>query len=198
MIKAVIFDFFGVIVNDALQVICDELAARDPEACAEAKDIIKAANHGLMPPDESNRRIAELLGVSAEEFRHRKTDGEMRNQAVLDCIRQLKRQYKTAVLTNATIGSLERRFTPEELRELFDEQVVSADIGYMKPEPQAYTIAAQRLGVAPEQCVFVDDRDGFCDAARATGMHAVHYRDFTQFKQELNRILSSGSEANHG
>lgn len=191
MAKAVIFDFFGVIVNDALQVICDELAARNPEACAEAKDVIKAANHGLMSPVESNRRLAGLLGVSVEEFRHRKTDGEMRNQAVLDCIRQLKGHYKTAVLTNATAGSLERRFTPKELRELFDEQVVSADIGYMKPEPQAYSITAQRLGVAPEQCVFVDDRDGFCDAARATGMQAVHYRDFAQFKQELDQILGA-------
>lgn len=192
MIKAVIFDFFGVIVNDALQVICDELAARDPKACVEVRDIIKAANHGLMEPAESNRRIAELLGISIEEFRSRKTNGEMRNQALLDCIKQLRGRYKTAVLSNATVGSLERRFSPAELRELFDEQVVSADIGYMKPEPEAYTVAAQRLGVEPSECVFTDDRDVFCQAARATGMQAIHYRDFAQFKGELECILDEG------
>lgn len=191
MIKAIIFDFFGVLVTDALQTICDELAVRNPQACSEVKDIIKAANHGLISPAESNQRIAGLLGVTVEQFRGRKTVGETRNQSVIEHIKSLRSQYKTAVLTNATAGSLERRFSPDELRELFDEQVISADIGYMKPEPEAYLITADRLEVRPEECVFVDDRSGFCDAARAVGMQAVHYRSFAQFKQDLEMILTA-------
>ena len=60
--------------------------------------------------------------------------------------------------------------------DLFDEVVVSADVGIAKPEPRIYAIAAQRLGLPAADCVFVDDLEPNVDAARAAGMHAIHFR----------------------
>jgi putative hydrolase of the HAD superfamily len=189
MIKAIIFDCFGVIVADALQVIHDELNAKNPAAATELRDLVRASNRGLLDSQKSNRRIAEILGISFEAYQNRIRDGEATDQRVLALAKQLRRSYKTAILSNISATGLAKRFTPEELRECFDQIIASADIGHAKPEPQAYTITAERLGVRPEECIFTDDRIDFCQAAQDAGMRAIVYRDFNQFKSELNGLL---------
>lgn len=64
---------------------------------------------------------------------------------------------------------------------------VSCNTGVRKPDPQAYLGAAQTLGVAPEQCLFVDDRGGNCKAAHAVGMQAVKFETAPQLREELKR-----------
>ena len=54
--------------------------------------------------------------------------------------------------------------------------LVSAEVGMAKPRPEIFQLAASRLGVPPEACVFVDDWDQNVDAARAVGMQAVLHR----------------------
>lgn len=91
-------------------------------------------------------------------------------------IRALRPPYKLAVLSNAD-RSLRRRLEQEmELLHLFDDVVVSAEVGMAKPEAALFRLAAERLGVPPEQCVFVDDWDQNVTAARAVGMQAVLHR----------------------
>jgi HAD superfamily hydrolase (TIGR01509 family) len=85
---------------------------------------------------------------------------------------------------------LGRRFQLSELADLFDVVVASGDIGYAKPEAAAYEITADRLGVRLDECVFVDDREPYCEAARGVGMQAIVYRDFAQFQAELQAMLA--------
>jgi HAD superfamily hydrolase (TIGR01509 family) len=63
---------------------------------------------------------------------------------------------------------------------------VSCRTQLRKPDPAAYELAAQRLGLGPEQVLFVDDRQANCDAARAIGLSAIH---FTGDVAELERSL---------
>jgi FMN phosphatase YigB (HAD superfamily) len=193
MIRAVIFDCFGVIITDALQAICDELNSRDPAACEQVKDLIKANNRGLILPEDSNEQIAGILGISVQEFRRRIDSGEAKDERLLDYIVGLRGTHKTAMLSNIAGNSLEHRFTADELERCFDTVVISGDIGFAKPEPQAYEITADRLGVRYDECVFTDDRDSFCEAARAVGMQAIHYTSFDRFKSELEQILAAES-----
>ncbi len=190
MIKAIIFDCFGVVLTDALQEIRAELARRDPAAAQEVRDIIAANNRGLMQPEESNARIAALLGTDSAALRSQVKAGEVRNKKLLAYILELRKTYKTAMLSNVAVSSLNRRFPEDELLEYFDEVVASAEIGYIKPAHEAYEITAERLGVKLEECVFTDDRPEFCMAAVATGMQAVVYTDFMQFHHDLSGLLS--------
>jgi HAD superfamily hydrolase (TIGR01509 family) len=192
MIKAIIFDCFGVIITDALQVICQELADKDPEACRQVHDLIKANNRGMITPEESNQQIAAILGVSVEEFRTKIADGEVKDKRVLNYAAELRSQYKTAMLSNIAHNSLDRRFAEHELEKSFDEVVVSGDIGFAKPEAQAYEITADRLGVRLDECIFTDDRESFCEAARTVGMQAILYESFPQFKQDLEEMTKGG------
>ena len=190
MIKAVIYDCLGVVISDALQIVCEELARRDPQAAKAVSDIIAANNRGFMEPAESNMQIAAILGCSVDEFRQRIASGEVKDEQLLAYIVDLKKRYKTGMLSNIGRGSLLRRFPDGELERYFDAVVVSAEIGYAKPQREAYLHAAESLGVAPTMCVFTDDRLPFCEAAEATGMKALLYTNFAQFKQDLTALLA--------
>ncbi len=189
MIKAIIFDCFGVLLTDAMQLLRAEVQDDDPAMAREISEIISANNHGLMQPAESNRRIAELLGVSIEELRSRVAGSEVRDKHLFDYIEKLRANYKTALLSNIAGSSLGRRFPDGELNRYFDAIVASGDIGYAKPEPEAYEITAERLGVRLDECVFTDDRELFCEGASSVGMRAILYTDFAQFAHELEALL---------
>ena len=59
---------------------------------------------------------------------------------------------------------------------LFDDIVCSAEVGMAKPEAAVFHLAAERLGVPPARCVFVDDWDRNVEAAQGVGMKAVLHR----------------------
>lgn len=58
----------------------------------------------------------------------------------------------------------------------FRQLLFSAELGMVKPDPRIFVLAAERLGTAPDEIVFVDDRAENVRAAAEVGMHAVHYR----------------------
>ncbi len=191
MIRAIIFDCFGVLVTDALQQMWDELQARDAAGAVEVRELVRASNKGLILPSESNQQVAKIFGLEYEEYRQKIIAGEVKNQELLDYVVSLRADYKTAMLSNIGSGSLARRFTDEELSQYFDVVVASGEIGYAKPEPEAYEITADKLAVRFDECVFTDDREEFCEAARAVGMQAICYQNFTQFRTDLEHALDS-------
>ncbi|TAH34114.1 HAD family phosphatase [Candidatus Saccharibacteria bacterium] len=190
MIRAVIFDCFGVLITDALQAICSELRQRDVAAADEVRNTVSLSNRGITDPEASSRKVASILGISYEEYRERIANGEVKNTELLHYIHELRASYKTALLSNIGKGSLLRRFTEDEFARYFDAVIASGDVGFAKPEPQIYEITADQLGVRFDECVFTDDREEFCEAARAVGMQAILYEDFLQFRTNLETLLS--------
>ncbi|MBP9761821.1 HAD-IA family hydrolase [Candidatus Saccharibacteria bacterium] len=190
MIRAIIFDCFGVVITDELKEIRADLARTNPDAAAEVSDILAANNRGYIGPDESSSRIAAILGQSLDQFRTVVARREIKNAALLEYIPTLRSVYKTAMLSNVALSSLNRRFPEHELRQYFDVVVTSAEIGHAKPDPEAYILAADRLGVRPDECVFTDDKESFCDAAELCGMRAIVYKSFEQFQGQLDTMLT--------
>jgi HAD superfamily hydrolase (TIGR01509 family) len=62
---------------------------------------------------------------------------------------------------------------------------VSCDTGFRKPDPDTYRHAAETLGVAPERCIFVDDRGRNCKGAASIGMGAVKFQSAAQLRAAL-------------
>jgi putative hydrolase of the HAD superfamily len=87
----------------------------------------------------------------------------------------LRRSYRTAILSNAD-ASLPARLRALRLDALCEAVVCSAEVGLAKPDPAIYRLAAARLGLPPEACLFVDDAEENVEAARQVGMAAVHHR----------------------
>ena len=80
------------------------------------------------------------------------------------------------ILSNADLSLRGRLESDLGIHHLFDDIVSSAEVGMAKPEAGIYTLAAERLGLSPGACVFVDDLDTNVEAAREVGMEAVLFR----------------------
>jgi putative hydrolase of the HAD superfamily len=114
------------------------------------------------------------------------------NRPMIDFVREVRdRGLRTALLTNNV-----REWEPlwrgklREIDELFEVVVDSAFVGMRKPDPAIYELTVARLGVAPEECVFVDDLEINCDAARSLGMSAVRFEHAGQAIPELRSALA--------
>jgi putative hydrolase of the HAD superfamily len=94
----------------------------------------------------------------------------------LQLVRDLRSAYKLAILSNADLSLRGRLEGDIGIHHLFDDVVCSAEVGMAKPEAGIYTLAAERLGLEPGECVFVDDLDTNVEAARQLGMQAVLFR----------------------
>ncbi len=77
----------------------------------------------------------------------------------------------------------------DELRQIFDELVISGEVGMRKPDPDIYLDSAERIGRAPSDCAFVDDLDLNVDAARRLGMFGVHHVDAESTAEQLETFL---------
>jgi putative hydrolase of the HAD superfamily len=105
-----------------------------------------------------------------------------------------ERGYRMAILTNNVREwePLWRSMLP--IDELFELVVDSGFEGVRKPDPRIYEVTLDRLGVAPEATLFVDDMEINCDAARALGMQAVWFRENAQAIDEIEQLLGQFSE----
>jgi putative hydrolase of the HAD superfamily len=114
------------------------------------------------------------------------------NRAMIDFVRGLRgRGVRTALLTNNV-----REWEPlwrsklPEVDELFEVVVDSAFVGLRKPDHAIFELTLERLGgVPPERCVFVDDLDVNCDAARELGMAAVRFENAERAIPEIEAFL---------
>jgi len=116
------------------------------------------------------------------------------NHEMIDLMRDLRgRGLRMALLTN-NVREWEPRWRSllPELDEVFEVVVDSAFVGMRKPEPEIYTLTVERLGggLRPADCVFVDDIDLNCQAARELGMTAVLFEDTEQARAEIERALA--------
>jgi putative hydrolase of the HAD superfamily len=114
------------------------------------------------------------------------------NPVMIDFVREVRsRGVRTALLTNNA-----REWEPlwrsklPEIDELFEVVVDSAFVGMRKPEPAIYELTMDRLGVRGDECVFVDDLEPNCAAARALGMIAVQFERPEQAVAELRAALA--------
>jgi HAD superfamily hydrolase (TIGR01509 family) len=185
MVTAIVFDCFGVILTDALSDIIAALEDNDPEKSARIKRLVQAASKGAIDATASRRAVAAELGLTLEDYSNTIRTNEKRNEPLLCYILELKNRYKTALLSNVISGGLEARFPHNELSEYFDIVIASGDVGWAKPEAQAYGLTANRLGVQLSECIMIDDRQEYCDGAIAVGMQAILFQSIEQLEDEL-------------
>jgi putative hydrolase of the HAD superfamily len=131
----------------------------------------------------------DLPVESAESFREEFFSGDRLDYELIDYIRALRPQYRTALLSNA-FSDLRALVTDYwHFADAFDALVVSAEEGLMKPDVRLYQIAVERLGVAPQEAVFIDDFERNIVGARQAGLHAIHFKDPQEARRQLAQLL---------
>ena len=206
MIRALISDFGGVLTTplaagflayEKEAPISLEDLGRAMQAAAEiyGEHPLHSLERGEITEVEFARRLAEQLADGFDLVRLRELYFERidPNGPMIDFIgEQRRRGLRTALLTNNV-----REWEPlwraklPELDEIFEIVVDSAFVGMRKPEPAIYELTIERLGggLRAEECLFVDDIELNCEAARALGMTAVRFEHADQAIAELESVL---------
>jgi putative hydrolase of the HAD superfamily len=208
-VRAVISDFGGVLTSPLFECFAayQRHSGVAPSELRDAMDRITAASggrhplheleRGLITEDEFLGRVEAALGrdVSLRGFRQIYFDALDRNDAMIELMLSLRgRGLRMALLTNNV-----REWEPHwrglipEIEEIFEIVVDSAFVGVRKPDPRIYELTVERLdpGLRPEECLFVDDVEVNCEAARALGMRAVHYRAVDEAVAEIQEAVGA-------
>ena len=185
--KAVIFDCFGVLTREGWFNFRDVYFGNDPGKRDQAGAALRQMNLGLINHDDFLEELARLAGVEKQDVRD--IDESVPDEKLFGYIeKELKPYYKIGMLSNAGGDWTEKLFGAKRAA-LFDEVVLSYQMGTVKPDPLMYQTIADRLGVLPEECVFVDDQERHCDGARRVGMKTVFHADTDKTIARIEELL---------
>lgn len=188
MIRGIVFDCYGVLVSGSL----DYLRSLTPaDRRQEFTDLARAADNGFISREEYVEGVSELIGKPAEAIYDIISQQEVKNPEMLAYVKELRKNYRTALLSNVGRGSIERLFSKEELAELFDVVALSSEIGMTKPSIEAYDYVASRLELSPEECVMVDDIALNAEGAEMAGMSAVVFTNIESCRQDIERLVGA-------
>lgn len=184
MIKAIVFDCFGVLAEDAWLPFKRKYIGDDTELANQVGDLGKQNEYGLITTDEYFAQTSELIGVDQALLRE-VLGRRVPNQELFEYIRtELKPKYKIGLLSNANYDVTKDLFTPEQAS-MFDATVMSFECKLIKPDERMFQLMADRLDVEPEECLFIDDVERYCVAAEEFGMRSVLYQSVEQIQQTL-------------
>ena len=187
VIRAIIFDCFGVLVGSSHQTL---LSLCPTERRIELMDASTSADYGYIDRETYEQRVAQIIGRDLTEVHDIISQKRIRNESLIAYAAQLHREYKTALLSNVGSNVIDRIFERDELDSLFDTIVLSYEVGMIKPNDDIYRLTAERLGLPPAACLMVDDREDFCAGADAAGMQALQFFSNDQVMSEVARKLA--------
>jgi putative hydrolase of the HAD superfamily len=110
------------------------------------------------------------------------------NPAMLAWIPRIKQAgFRLGILSNMPAGVLSYMLPRFPWLGQFDHLTWSCDLGIVKPDPAIYLHTVKKLGVAPDQALFIDNLEKNTAGAEAVGLHAALYQDVEQLQGELER-----------
>jgi epoxide hydrolase-like predicted phosphatase len=195
MIKAVVLDIGGVLEITPRtgweQTWADRLSLTRAQLIARLEPVWPRGEVGTVTLSEVEREIARALTLDEPELRALMRDvwteylGTLNDQ-LAGYFASLRPRYRTGILSNSFVGAREREQVAYGFAAICDVIVYSHEEGVKKPDERAYQIVCDRLGVRPDEMVFLDDVRACVEGARDAGMTAIQFHDNDQAIAELD------------
>lgn len=198
MIKAIAFDYDGVIKmreGDIFADICNYLNIKREDWERE----YFLVNHLI---NTNKKSVSEVISSIVFKFTNNKEleKGVLNlienykniyylNNELINFIKDLKNKYyKIALISNNSI-KLRERLVEDGIIELFDEVIISAEVGFQKPQPEIFKILSHKLAIKLNEFVFIDDSLRCLEDADKIGYIPILYKDNKSLKINLLNIL---------
>ena len=195
-LRGLLVDYGGVLTTDlfasfrsfcALEGLEPETIGRRFREDRSCRELLIGLETGSIGEAEFEPRLGDALGVDGTNLIDRLFAGSEPNHTMLEAVRGLRLAGVSTGLVSNSWGT--RRYDRAMLAELFDGVVISGEVGIRKPAPQIYALGAERIGLPPTACVFVDDLPFNLTPAAELGMTTVHHRDTGETIAELERLF---------
>lgn len=195
MRRGLLVDYGGVLTTNLFASFAAFCTAEglDPQALRqafagdeEAARLLVRFEKGQMEEAEFEVALAGKLGVAPEGLIDRLFAELQADALVIDVVARARRGGVRCGLLSNSWG---HRYDRSQWEEMFDVTVISGEVGLRKPDPEIYVLAAKRLGLPPQDIVFVDDIPHNLAPAEALGMTTVHHTDSAATVAALERLL---------
>jgi epoxide hydrolase-like predicted phosphatase len=159
-----------------------------------ALKLLRRLEMGKLDEDEFSELFAPLLGIENHNgLVDRLFAGMEPDTRMIDSLRHARAAgIRTGLISNSWGRG---RYDRDSFEELFDGVVISGEVGLHKPQPEIFELGADRIGLEPAECVFVDDLRENCEGAEAVGMTAVLHRNTDETLARLEELLGVSVQA---
>ena len=195
MLKAIIFDVGGVLIRTHSRAGRKKWAKRlGLDAWAFEKFVFngesgRQAQLGQKTAQAHWRWLGDYFGLdesSLAEMQHDFFAGDALNEPLLAYVQRLRRAgYRLGILSNFMDDARHVWAEVYPFMQYFDDLVISAEVGLLKPDPQIYRLAVSRLRVEVEEALFVDDFIENIEGAQQVGLATLHFTDPEAAQQQL-------------
>lgn len=199
MIKAIIFDFGGVLVRTedyGPRLAWDKRLGLPPgsvERAVHHSDLWVRVQLGRISSQAYWDGVAELLYMRdasiINELRRDYFSGDRLDDTLVDLIRDLRAAGYCIVLLSNDSAELVDKLRELAIDSLFDHILISAQTGVMKPDVTAYRVALQAAQASPDQAIFVDDSYVNIQGAQSLGIHSIWFQADKDIRAEVTRLL---------
>ncbi|MFH1126741.1 MAG: HAD family phosphatase [archaeon] len=192
MIKAIIFDYGGVISNNTDSMILEHIS----NSCKVPLNVTKKAIAGILEKYQTGAINDEMfwkefksktgtdLPKNYLELWTETYEKELKiNHDALNLIKNLRIEKYTLALLSNTIPP-HTRYIKKHIK-LFDHTILSTEAGLRKPDENIYILALKMIGNRPEECIYIDDIQEYLTPAGKLGIHTIHYKNIPLLKREL-------------
>jgi putative hydrolase of the HAD superfamily len=194
--KGLLIDWGGVLTTDLFASFASFCQAEGLEAAKvrdlfrhdeAARDLLVEFECGRVDEPEFERRFAPMLGVPDEGLVDRMFAGSAPDARMLGAVKAARDGgVKTGLISNSWGVD---RYPKDLMDDLFDGVVISGLVGIRKPARAIYAMGAEAVGLAPEDCVFVDDLGFNLKPAKELGMATVLHTGAEQTIAQLSELL---------
>jgi len=197
MIKAIIFDYGNVISSVDNDRFIKEISKATRKSGTELEQLISSSSDelrkfetGLITSDQFFERLIRQRGlnIDKESFIKVFTGRLTPKPETLELIRKLKAGYKLGLLSNTNEWDYEYEIKQCDVFSLFDSVTVSFKVGAMKPDRKMYIDALVKLGVQPDESVYIDDVREYVEAAGTLGIKSIQYTSHEELLQHLRKL----------
>ncbi|MEW6403432.1 MAG: HAD family phosphatase [Chloroflexota bacterium] len=199
MIRAIFFDFGGVLMRTEYQSPRQHLAERlnmeydDLVRLVFDSEVSRQASIGAATVEEHWDAVMKKLNRPASEAKSIRDEffaGDILDRTLVELIRSLRksRKYKTGLISNAW-NDLRALIEREKIDDAFDTMIISAEVGVMKPDAKIFKIALDQLKVPAREAMFVDDFIENIEGCQKVGMKGLHFQNAETDIEKLKALL---------
>jgi len=197
MVKTIIFDIGGVIVDLDYKQVCAplvELSGWDTASVREQVEngpIVIAAMKGLIEPREFHRLLCLELGISIGYDLFVKIWVRLLsdNKGIEQTIRELKSKFNLVLASNTDHIHFNFCVNNFSILSCFETRFISYDMGLLKPDPEYFHQVLRGLDQPLDEILFIDDRQENVESAKSVGITALRFSSNENLKTELSAIL---------
>jgi putative hydrolase of the HAD superfamily len=203
MIKAILFDYGGVLAEEGFRKGLHELARKhglDPEQTLRSgMDAVYESGYVLGRGSEPEfwRLLEDKLGVRVDKAALRKFILEhfVLRSWMIELVRRLRKRGLIAAILSDQTDWLDLLDARDHFYREFDHVFTSFHLGKGKRDPTVFTDVVRALGIQPSEALFVDDNPDNVRRAKSRGLHGIHFRNREPFIADLGGLLNRKVQA---